>query len=84
MTLSILGKSFGADARLVRATLEIVPAGIWPLNKIGVTGEPITTGIVSELPWWTARFRLTPLGGGTFGDTRTEAFKVDKQDFKRE
>lgn len=46
-----IGKSFGAGARLVRATLEIVPAGIWPLSWYGITGEPITTGIDERLAW---------------------------------
>jgi hypothetical protein len=45
------GKSFGAGAMLVRATLEIVPAGIWPLSWYGITGEPITTGIDERLAW---------------------------------
>jgi hypothetical protein len=45
------GKSFGAGARLVRATLEIVPAGIWPLNSFGITGESITNGIAKKLSW---------------------------------
>ena len=40
-----IGKSFGAGARLVRATLEIVPAGIWPFSRYGFTGESITRGI---------------------------------------
>ncbi len=44
-------KSFGAGAKLVRATLEIVPAGIWPLNSLGITGEPITRGVDQRLPW---------------------------------
>jgi hypothetical protein len=46
-----IGKSFGAGAKLVRATLEIVPAGIWPFNRYGFTGEPITTGINLRLKW---------------------------------
>ncbi|MBR1230893.1 hypothetical protein [Bradyrhizobium sp. AUGA SZCCT0182] len=49
---------FGPDAKLIRATLEIVPAGIWPLNSVGITGEPITTGILERLPW------LKRLNGG--------------------
>lgn len=53
-----ISKSFGADARLVRATLEIVPAGIWPFNRYGITGEPITTGILERLLW------LKRLNGG--------------------
>lgn len=46
-----IAKSFGAGARLVRATLEIVPAGIWPLSWYGITGEPITSGIDQRLAW---------------------------------
>ncbi|MEH2508331.1 hypothetical protein V1290_007142 [Bradyrhizobium sp. AZCC 1578] len=46
-----ISKSFGGGARLVRATLEIVPVGIWPLNSFGMTGEPITTGVEKRLPW---------------------------------
>jgi hypothetical protein len=78
-----IGKSFGADAKLVRATLEIVPTGIWPLNYFGFTGEPITTGIAQKLPWWNGPFPWLRPDGGGFVDTRTETFKVDKQDFKR-
>ena len=46
-----IGKSFGDGAMLTRVTLEIVPAGIWPLSWFGVTGEPITTGIEGKLVW---------------------------------
>lgn len=46
-----IGKSFGAEAKLVRATLEIVPAGIWPFNFYGLTGEPITNAIDERLLW---------------------------------
>ncbi|WMT78530.1 hypothetical protein [Bradyrhizobium sp. Ash2021] len=46
-----IGKSFGAEAKLVRATLEIVPAGIWPLSSFGIAGEPITKGIENKLSW---------------------------------
>jgi hypothetical protein len=48
-----IGKSFGAGAKLVRATLEIVPAGIWPLSWYGITGMPITAKIEKRLPWLT-------------------------------
>jgi hypothetical protein len=53
-----IGKSFGAGARLMRASLEIVPVGIWPLNLVGVTGERTTSVIESRLPW------LVKLRGG--------------------
>ncbi|QWG21943.1 hypothetical protein KMZ93_18375 [Bradyrhizobium sediminis] len=77
-------KSFGAGARLVRATLEIVPAGIWPFNSYGLTGEPITRGIEAKLPWWNGPHPwLKPMGNGVFLDTRTESFKANKADFKR-
>jgi hypothetical protein len=46
-----IGKNFGPNTKLKRATLEIVPAGIWPLNALGITGDPITTGIEKRLPW---------------------------------
>ena len=46
-----LAKSFGAGVRLRRVTIEIVPAGIWPLNAWGLSGAPITTGIEKQLPW---------------------------------
>jgi hypothetical protein len=46
-----IGKSFEAEAKLVRATLEIVPSGMWPLNSYGISGEPITTGIEKRLRW---------------------------------
>ena len=46
-----IGKSFGPNVKLMRATLEIVPAGIWPANALGITGEPITMGIEEQLTW---------------------------------
>jgi hypothetical protein len=46
-----ISKSFGTGARLVRATLEIVPMGVWPLNSFGITGEPVTSAIEKKLPW---------------------------------
>jgi hypothetical protein len=46
-----VAEHFGADAKLVRATLEIVPAGTWPLNSFGITGERISSGIQGKLSW---------------------------------
>jgi hypothetical protein len=80
-----IGERFGADSKLVRATLEIVPAGIWPFNRYGITGEPITKGIEGNLPWWNGPFPwLKPMGHGVFIDTRTETIKANKEDFKRD
>lgn len=46
-----IAERFGSDAKLVGATLEIVPAGIWPLNWFGITGEPITNHVKAKLNW---------------------------------
>lgn len=46
-----LAKSFGAGAKLVRATFEIVPTGIWPLNRIGLTGDSSSAEIEKRLTW---------------------------------
>jgi hypothetical protein len=72
-----IGDRFGAGAKLVRVTLEIVPTGIWPLNDYGITGEPLTSGIESKLAWWNRPW-LESIGDGVFIDT-----KVNKEDFKR-
>jgi hypothetical protein len=45
--------SLNRELKLTRAAIEIVSAGIWPLNIIGITGVPITRGITSKLPWLT-------------------------------
>ncbi|MEQ1698240.1 MAG: hypothetical protein ABL901_20615 [Hyphomicrobiaceae bacterium] len=44
--------AFGAGYTFRQATLEMVPAGWWPLNTIGITGTPITRGIEKKLLWW--------------------------------
>jgi hypothetical protein len=49
-----LEKSFGPEAKLTRATLEIVPAGIPPLSWIGITGEPLTDSLEKKLAWLNA------------------------------
>lgn len=43
---------FGPGYGFHSATIEIVSAGIWPFNLIGLTGDPITRGIEQRLPWW--------------------------------
>jgi hypothetical protein len=74
---------FGAGVKLVLAELEIVPAGIWPLNSIGITGEPITRGIEKKLSWWSVpKPWLQPAGNGAFIDTRTGAL-LNNEDFKQ-
>ena len=77
-----IGKSFGAGTRLVSATLEMVSAGIWPLNQIGITGEPITAGIEKQLPWLT---RITSNIDGTSSTSSSELSNVlHLGNFKRE
>jgi hypothetical protein len=64
-----ISKSFGAGARLVRATLEIVPVGIWPFNLLGVTGEPVTRGIDKKLIWLDHLDRYNSIAGNPFSST---------------
>jgi len=75
-----VGARFGPGVRLTRATLEIVPAGIWPLNQYGITGEPVTRNIENRLPWLAA-LRGRYLGGG---ETNYRApLNLGSSDFKR-
>jgi hypothetical protein len=68
---------FGPGIRFKRAWLETVSAGIWPLSLVGITGEPITSGLERKLPWLphprylSGRFACSPrephcLHGGHF------------------
>lgn len=45
-------QTFGEGFALRSATIEMVSAGTWPLTLLGMTGEPVTTGIEKKLPWW--------------------------------
>jgi hypothetical protein len=49
-----IAANFGAGAKLERASVEVVPSGIWPLNRLGITGEPITERIDDRLVWLTS------------------------------
>lgn len=80
---------FGPGVRIERAFVEVVPAGVWPFRSLGwpsaLAGEPVTRGIEQKLPWWRGLFPwLKPIGGGTYVDTRQEAFKWNKGHFKRD
>jgi hypothetical protein len=44
--------AFGPGYRFLRATVEIVPTGIWLLNSVGLSGQPVTHTIEKKLPWW--------------------------------
>jgi hypothetical protein len=46
-----LAKSFGAGVRLKSASIEMADKGIWPLNRVELTGEPVTKGIEKLVPW---------------------------------
>ncbi|MCK1511642.1 hypothetical protein IVB22_03450 [Bradyrhizobium sp. 190] len=73
-----ISKSFGGGARLVRATLEIVPEGVWPLNSFGVTDEPIVKGIDQKLPWLKSLQGKYLHGGGS---ARGAPLELDSGDF---
>lgn len=64
-----IASSFGIGTRLVRATLEIAPTGLWPLNSFGITGEPITTGIDKKLVWLNHLDRYNSTPGNPFSST---------------
>jgi hypothetical protein len=49
------GYLFGPGYAFKRATLEMVPVGIWPLNLIGITGTPVTRGIEGKVPFLTTQ-----------------------------
>ncbi|QWG24635.1 hypothetical protein KMZ93_06990 [Bradyrhizobium sediminis] len=75
-----LEKSFGPGVKLTRATLEIVPAGIWPLSWIGITGEPITKNIDDKLSW------LKGIGGRYLhggSSARGAPLELDSGDFRK-
>ncbi|MGO4741593.1 hypothetical protein AB4099_34155 [Bosea sp. 2KB_26] len=56
-------KEFGLGYRFRRAMLEMVPVGIWPLNRVGITGVPTATGIDVKLPWLLAAKNYGYLSG---------------------
>ncbi len=45
--------AFGPGFRLARVTLEMVPAGVWPFNLVGLSGTPVTRGIEGKVPFLT-------------------------------
>jgi hypothetical protein len=76
-----IAERFGAGAKLVRATLEIAPTGIWPLNVFGITGEAVTAGIQGKLNW------LRRLNGGYLDgafSSRNAPLGLHGGDFERE
>ena len=52
-----VAQTFGGETRLVRSTIEMVSPGIWPFNKIGITGITVTMGIEKLFPPWFAEIR---------------------------
>ncbi len=44
---SVLGPGY----RLARLAVEMVPVGIWPLDIVGLWGEPVTRGIERRVPF---------------------------------
>jgi hypothetical protein len=62
-------KSFSAGTKLVRATIEIVSAGVWPFSRYGVTGEPITKGLDAKLIWLNHLDRYDSIPGNPFSTT---------------
>ena len=42
-------ETYGMGYAFRRATIEAVPAGVWPFDILGIYGEPITKGLESRL-----------------------------------
>lgn len=49
--------AFGPGFRLAGVTLEMVPAGVWPFNLVGLSGTPVTRGIEGKMPTMLAKLR---------------------------
>jgi hypothetical protein len=77
-----IGKRFGAGAKLVRATFEIVPAGIWPFSRYGITGEPITSGLAARLGWLVGM--RTNIDGTSFTSSNRLENVLHSGDFRKE
>lgn len=76
----------GSGYALRSASVEIVPVGIWPLNRIGITGEPVTQGIEKHFPWWGRPLPwLRRISSETYVDTRPlNQFKWSPDELKRD
>jgi hypothetical protein len=67
-----LETSFGPGYKFLDATIEFVSAGTWPLNEMGLTGQPITDNIRAKLPWLGKQLPWAKIKwqGGPYIDTR--------------
>ena len=75
-------KTLGPDCALMRATIEVVPAGIWPLSWVGITGEPITNDLSKTLPWLVGMTRN--LDGTSFTSSTKLSNVLNSSDFRRQ
>lgn len=57
----------GHGLKLVRATIEIVDAGYWPLNQIGLSGVPMSHKVRDELPWLGDSSGMDTFGRSLYG-----------------
>jgi hypothetical protein len=71
---------FGSGFRLNRATIEMVPVGLWPLDFGGPLGQSVTRGIEKKLPWIAQR---TSQGLGGRIDGHPDRFTVNVPYFVR-
>lgn len=61
-----LAQRYGSGVSLMEVSLQLVPVGWWPLNRVGISGDPVTTGIEAKLPWLD-RYYNQRLDGNRFG-----------------
>jgi hypothetical protein len=75
---------FGPGYAFRRAVVEIVPEALWPLNKLGIAGAPITEGIESKFPWWGKPMPWERVGQSLRIETRPPGqFRWSTQQIKR-
>lgn len=81
-----MADAFGASAGLVGIRMERVDAGSWPLNLLGLDGEPVTRGIEGKLPWWQRSLPWVKPSGGGFVDSRpvvAREYRLQREHFIR-
>ncbi|MEQ8823152.1 MAG: hypothetical protein RIC14_02130 [Filomicrobium sp.] len=60
-----LSSRFGSGVKLTRMTSQLVDAGVWPLDRLDLSGTPLTSQVKEMLPWldW-PREKMLKTGNG--------------------
>lgn len=76
-----IAATFGADARLVRVTLEVISSKSWPFSLANLANDRISSGIETRLPWLVGM--KTYIDGASYATTRELSNTLTTSDFKR-